>query len=131
MIVDTSAWIDFFNDQPSWQAIKLRKAIEEGERIVLPGIVFTEILLGFASEKDVDRVSTLLGAFEISTDISLDDYHLAAKIYRTCRRRGKTIRSTIDSLIAAICLRDDLALLSKDRDFQSIARCFPLNCISE
>lgn len=130
MIVDTSVWIDFFNNQPSLQAVRLKKAIEENESIVLPGIVLTEILLGFSSDKQAKKVSALLEAFDMPAELSVSDYQYAATIYRQCRKKGKTIRSTIDCLIAALCLRDDKPLLSKDRDFESIALCFPLKLIA-
>ena len=130
MIVDTSVWIDFFNSQPSLQAVRLKKAIEENESIVLPGIVLTEILLGFSSDKQVKKVAALLEAFDMPAELSVGDYQQAAAIYRKCRQKGKTIRSTIDCLIATLCLRDDKPLLSKDRDFENIALCFPLKIIA-
>ena len=130
MIVDTSVWIDFFNNQPSLQAVRLKKAIEENESIVLPGIVLTEILLGFSSDRQVKKVAVLLEAFDMPAELSVSDYQQAAAIYRKCRQKGKTIRSTIDCLIATLCLRDDKPLLSKDRDFENIALCFPLKLIA-
>lgn len=129
MVVDTNVWIDYFNDHSSWQANRLREAIEENETIHLPGVILTEILLGLSSEKEANKMSELLTAFDNTKELSLVDYKQAAKIYRTCRSKGRTIRSTVDCLIAVICLRDNLELLSKDRDFDSIANCFPLKRI--
>jgi len=126
MVVDTSVWIDYFNNYPSWQAQRLKKAIEENERIILPGIVLTEILLGLSSDKQADKISKLLTAFDSPEELTNADYQNAAKIYRTCRKSGVTIRSTIDCLIATICLKGDYSLLGKDRDFESIALYFPL-----
>ena len=130
MIVDTSVWIDYFNNQGSWQADRLRKAIEENETIVLPGIVLTELLLGFSSDREAEKVSFLLQAFEIPPELTINDYQQAAAIYRKCRRNGKTIRSTIDCQIATLCLRDNMALLSKDRDFDFIAESYPLQSMT-
>lgn len=130
MIVDTSVWIDYFNNQRSWQADHLRKSIEENVTIVLPGIVMTEILLGFSSDKQAEKVSLLMEAFETPQELTTNDYQKAAAIYRKCRHNGKTILSTIDCLIAALCLRDSMSLLSKDRDFNFIAEIYPLRCIT-
>jgi len=130
MIVDTSVWVNYFNSNKSWQADRLRNAIEENETIVLPGIVLTEILLGFSTDKEAEKVSALLEAFEVSPELTTGDYKQAAAIYRKCRRQGKTIRSTVDCLIAVICIRDGLALLSKDRDFDFISESYPLKCIT-
>lgn len=126
MVVDTSVWIDYFNNYPSWQAQRLKKAIEENERIILPGVVLTEILLGLSSDKQADKISKLLAAFDSPEELTNADYQNAAKIYRTCRKSGVTIRSTIDCLIATICLKSGYSLLGKDRDFESIALHFPL-----
>ena len=130
MVVDTSVWIDYFNCNPSWQAERLRSAIADNEPIHLPGIVITEILLGLSNNKEAERVAELLTAFEQPQELTLDDYKQAAEIYSPCRSKGKTIRSTIDCLIAALCLRDNHELLSKDRDFQAIEHCFPLKNIT-
>jgi hypothetical protein len=126
VVVDTSVWIDYFNGYPSWQAERLIKAISDNEEIILPGIIQTEILLGFSNDKQANKVANILSAFDPPKDLKNDDYQQAAKIYRTCRKNGKTIRSTIDCLIAAMCLRENLELLSKDRDFDVIAQYFPL-----
>lgn len=130
MVVDTSVWIDYFNNHSSWQAGRLGKAIEENEPIELPGIILTEVLLGLSNEKEADKIAGLLTAFRQPEELSQAEYRQASKIYRTCRSKGKTIRSTIDCLIAVTCLRDSLELLSKDRDFDSIAHCFPLKLVS-
>ena len=130
MVVDTSVWIDYFNNHSSWQADRLSKAIEENEPIELPGIILTEILLGLSNQKDADKIAGLLTAFRQPEELSQAEYRQAANIYRGCRNKGKTIRSTIDCLIAVTCLRDNLKLLSKDRDFDSIALCFPLKQIT-
>lgn len=129
MLVDTSVWIDFFNGFASAEAERLSRAIAEGERIALPGIVLTEILLGLKHEADATRIAGLLEAFEWVAEPTPHDYIEAARLYRVCRSKGFTIRSTIDCLIAQLCLRDGLPLLSKDRDFRVMADHLPLNLI--
>jgi predicted nucleic acid-binding protein len=46
----------------------------------------------------------------------------AAEIYRQGRRRGMTIRSAADCLIAAIALENDATVWHRDRDFDTIAQ---------
>ena len=121
MIVDTSVWIDFFNGQPSIQALRLSRAIEDNEPIALPGLVLTEILLGLKNDAEAKRIAQLLEAFSDVPEPSREDYMAAAELYRACRTKGVTIRSTIDCVIARLCLRDGQALLAKDRDFERIA----------
>ena len=126
MLVDTSVWIDFFNGYDSRASMRLADAIAEGESIAVPGIVLTEILLGLRDDAEAARIADLLGAFDEIADPTRADYAEAARIYRVCRLRGFTIRSTIDCLIAQLCLRDGIPLLTKDRDFKGIGQCLPL-----
>ena len=129
MLVDTSVWIDFFNGRESKQVERLAYAIAESESIVVPGVVLTEILLGLKIDAEAERISSLLNAFDAVAEPIREDYIEAARIYRLCRAKGFTIRSTIDCLIAQLCLRDSLALLAKDRDFKAIANCLPLQLV--
>lgn len=130
MLVDTSVWIDFFNDCASAESERLARAIGDGESIALPGIVLTEILLGLKTDAEASRIADLLLAFDVVPEPTLADYQEAARIYRICRAGGVTIRSTIDCLIAQLAIRDHLPLLTKDRDFRAIARCCPLQLIA-
>ena len=121
MIVDTSVWIDFFNGHLSSQAQRLARAIEDNEAIALPGLVLTEILLGLKNDAEAKRIALLLEAFTDVAEPTRTDYLAAAALYRACRSKGVTIRSTIDCVIAQLCLRDGQALLAKDRDFERLA----------
>lgn len=126
ILIDTSVWIDHLNGHASVEAAQLTTLIEEQQRIVVPGIVLTEILAGLRSEADVERIADLFTAFDLAPDLEEADYAEAARIYRVCRARGVTIRSTIDCLIAQMCLRRGYFLLARDRHFDAIARHFPL-----
>lgn len=64
----------------------------------------------------------MLDAFDPVPEPTKSDYVEAARLYRLCRSKGFTIRSTIDCVIASLCLRDDRALLTRDRDFEAIAK---------
>lgn len=130
MLVDTSVWIDFFNGHPSAQAERLAAAVSDGEAIALPGLVITEILLGLKSDPEAAKVLDLLDAFDPVAEPNRDDYVAAAALYRRCRAKGFTIRSTIDCLIAQLCLRDGLSLLTKDRAFAAIADCSALRLVA-
>ncbi len=126
ILVDTSVWIDFFNGLDSVEAACLRDCIADAHPVTLPGLVLTEILQGLRSDADVERVAEALTAFEATPEMDSADYRQAAEIDRSCRRQGMTVRSTIDCLIAQLCLRHGYELLAKDRDFEAIARVFPL-----
>lgn len=126
MLVDTSVWIDYFNGYASAEADRLAQAIADNKSIILCGIVITEILLGLRNDAEAGRIAEALDAFDMAPDPDRVDYHEAATLYRRCRSQGYTIRSTIDCLIARLCIRHGYDLLTKDRDFRLIASCHPL-----
>jgi predicted nucleic acid-binding protein len=130
ILVDTSVWIDFFNGHDSAEAAQLRSYVADGKPLTIPGLVLTEILLGVRTEAEAARIVRVLSAFDPSPELDSTDYEKAAALYRLCRSRGVTIRSTIDCLIAQLCLRHNYELLSKDRDFTRIAEVAPLKRIA-
>jgi predicted nucleic acid-binding protein len=91
--------------------------------------VITEILVGLRSDAEADKILRLLDAFGPGPEPTRADHVAAARLYRLCRSKGVTIRSTIDCLIAQLYLRDGLELLTLDRDFAGIARCVPLRLV--
>jgi predicted nucleic acid-binding protein len=130
MLVDTSVWVDYFNGYRSTHADRLTAAIADGETIAMPGLVITEILIGLRGDAEADKILHLLDAFGPGPEPTRADHVAAARLYRLCRSKGVTIRSTIDCLIAQLCLRDGLALLTRDHDFTGIARCTPLRLVT-
>jgi predicted nucleic acid-binding protein len=126
ILVDSSVWIAFLNGVNTAEASFLAVCIAEDRPLVVPGLVLTEVLAGARNEADASRLSQSLSAYPLVPEPTRVDYEQTATIYRTCRERGFTIRSSIDCLIARLCLRDGYELLAKDRDFDAIGRSFPL-----
>ena len=126
IVVDTSVWVDVLNDAPTPQAQRCIALIEAGEPIALTDVILTEILQGLRSDKEAQLVERHLRAFPILRLESLDDFVLAAELYRTARRAGVTIRKTLDCLIAVPCVRTGAPLLHADEDFDRLATCTPL-----
>jgi predicted nucleic acid-binding protein len=126
IVVDTSVWIDFLNDNRTPQAERCAELIERGEPVALTDVVLTEILQGLRSEHEAQVVESHLRAFPILRLDGLEDFVLAAELYRTARRAGVTIRKTLDCLIAAPCIRTGAPILHADSDFDLLASCTPL-----
>jgi len=126
IVVDTSVWIDLLNDTPAPQARRCVELIEAGEPVALTDVILTEILQGLRSDKEAHLVERHLRAFPILRLEGLDDFILAAELYRTARRAGVTIRKTLDCLIAVPCIRTGASLLHADEDFDRLATCTPL-----
>ena len=88
-----------------------------------------EILQGLRTDKDAARVLAVLRDFEIHAAGGLDVAVLAARHYRSLRARGRTVRRTIDCLIAAFCLHGGHALLHSDRDFDGFEELLGLSVV--
>jgi predicted nucleic acid-binding protein len=121
IFVDTSVWIDFFGGRPNAQTGLLETTLKAGNACT-GDLVMTELLQGIRSDRDFEWTRSYMTALPILT---VSDHALAimaARHYRLLRSRGFTIRSTIDTLIATRCIREDLSLLSSDRDFAPFFR---------
>jgi predicted nucleic acid-binding protein len=126
IVVDTSVWIDVLGGRQSRQALRCVELIEGGEPVALTDVIFTEVLQGLGSEEEAALVERHLRAFPVLRLEGLDDFALAAALYRTARGAGVTIRKTLDCLIAAPCVRTGAPLLHADADFDRLASCTPL-----
>lgn len=116
VIVDTSVWVDFLNavTNPETEWLDLHM---DHERIGLTTIILTEVLQGLRNDQEAAAVHSELLKFEIieAHDISLAVE--AARHYRVLRQAGRTVRKTVDLLIATYCIQQDHSLLHRDRDF--------------
>lgn len=126
ILADTSVWIEFFNNADSKWAHHLKELIDRDE-VVLCGLVKCEILCGIRAEKTFKKVSEYLDGFESIDDSSDSVREKAVEIYRTCRKRGITIRTLVDCLIAASGLQGKAKIMAKDRDCIKIAELFPIS----
>jgi predicted nucleic acid-binding protein len=123
LFVDTSVWaLAFRRDQASTapEVPVLRHALEGGETIVTTGLVLQELLQGFAgprARKDIIDRFTALPLLAPDRQDHID----AAELRNRCRRAGLQI-GTIDAVIAQLCVRHQLKLLTTDNDFILAAR---------
>jgi len=114
--VDTSVWIDYFNGKSTAQTEHLDLVV--GSTILIVGdLVLAEILQGFRNDKDYKIAKSLLEACELVSFTSPVLAIKSANNYRTLRKKGITIRKTIDCLIATYCVENKLPLLHADKDF--------------
>lgn len=122
MIVDTSAWIEYLRRTESPFDLCLDDAVQAGGAIATPAPAVMELLAGCRSESEELDLLKLLGRFEILIPDSLGHFRSAARMYRTCRRAGWTIRSMTDCMVAAAAVGARRPLLARNRDFGTIAR---------
>ncbi len=129
IVIDTSVWIPLLNGVASPKAERARAIIEGPEDIGVPGIVLEEILRGLRSVSQFRRVRDLLLSDFTYLEMRQPLFLRSAEIYRTLRKKGKTIRSPADCLIAACAIEETAALLEDDADFRTIAEVFPLTLL--
>jgi predicted nucleic acid-binding protein len=123
ILVDTTVWVDFFRGTNSPVNRIFRQLIEQEDDLCLTPLNLTEILQGIRHEALYDETKDHLLQFPIFHPDGVSTFLHGAEIYRVCRRRGRTVRSTIDCVIAAIAIEHDLSVLHNDRDFVHIAAC--------
>jgi predicted nucleic acid-binding protein len=126
IVVDTSVWIDVLNGVESERAVRCGGLIRDGAPVALTDVVLTEVLQGLRTDREAQLVEARLRAFPVLRLQALEDFALAASLYRAARRQGVTIRRTLDCLIAAVCVRENAPILHADMDFDRLAGCTAL-----
>ena len=123
VFVDTSVWsLALRRDSPS-SAIEVQALIgmiEAGETIIATGLVLQELLQGFSGPKSRAQILDRFSAIPLLVP-DREDHIQAAELRNRSRRAGIQIE-TIDALLAQLCIRHDLTMLSTDSDFYRIAR---------
>jgi len=123
LFVDTNVWsLALRRDGPATSAHvgALKQALEEGQTVLATGIVLQELLQGFSGPKSRMLILEHFSAIPLLVP-DRDDHIEAAALRNHCRRKGVQTGS-IDALIAQLCIRHTLTLLSAGRDFKNIAR---------
>jgi predicted nucleic acid-binding protein len=122
LFVDTSVWsLALRRDQPAGRAEvgTLVRAVESGETLLTTGLVLQELLQGFAGPKSRSQIVDHFSALPLTVP-DRDDHIQAAELRNHCRRKGVQI-GTIDALLAQLCIRHDLTMLTADQDFTRVA----------
>jgi len=123
VLVDTSVWIDMFRKGRRFQ-IESLVALDE---VVTCLPVIQEVLQGFHEESAYQVAHEAMFSFPVlESPLGAGVFEEAIDLYRSARRSGWTIRSSIDCLIAACALRHRFTVLHKDRDYDLLARVSPL-----
>jgi predicted nucleic acid-binding protein len=116
IFVDSSVWIEYFRGLGTPEADRLDSLLGK-EPLATGDLVLTEVLQGFASDRDFNQAQALLRSVTLIELCGAEIAIKAARNHRQLRALGITVRKTIDTVIATRCIEDDLALLHRDRDF--------------
>jgi predicted nucleic acid-binding protein len=128
VIVDTTVWIDYLRGAQTPQTHWLDREIAY-RRVGLTDIILCEVLQGVRDDRLFAEVEADLLQFEVFTTGGIELAIAAAKNYRVLRARGRTVRTTIDGLIATFCLLNGHALLHNDRDFDNFEQILDLQVV--
>jgi predicted nucleic acid-binding protein len=122
LFVDTSVWSlalrrDASSAEPEVQ--QLKDALIGADVVVTTGMVLQELLQGFSGPKSRGQIIERLASLPLLQP-DREDHIAAADLRNKCRRAGVQV-GTIDALLAQLCIRHDLTLLSTDNDFKLAA----------
>ncbi|MBW2109712.1 MAG: PIN domain nuclease [Deltaproteobacteria bacterium] len=127
VLVDTTVWIDFFAARSSGHVDALENLIKNRENICTCGIVLTEVLQGIRKDSEFKKTRDLFSNL-LFLPMPYPVFLKAAEIYRGLRRKGITIRKSVDCMIASVAIENDIPLLHNDKDFDSIEHHCSLKC---
>jgi predicted nucleic acid-binding protein len=128
ILVDSSVWIGYFNGKKTSQTDWLYSSLGNTP-IIMGDLILTEVLQGFQRDKD----------FKVARDLLLGMPFMAmggralalesAVNYRSLRKKGVTVRKTIDVMIGTFCIHYKLPLLHDDKDFDPMVTFLGLKTI--
>lgn len=119
VLADTSAWVEFLRGTGSSAGDRVSNLLGSG--LATTDAVQMEVLAGARDEAHERSLRRLFLRAHVLTTVPGKDFPTAATLYRSCRARGPAPRSIIDCLVAAVAIRNDGAVLHRDRDFTAIS----------
>jgi predicted nucleic acid-binding protein len=109
ILVDTSVLIDFLKGIPHERTQKFEVAIQQRIPFGINSLIFQEVLQGIKSDREYERLKEYLSSQRFyPLGHPVESFAAAAKIYMACRKKGITLRSTIDCLIVETAIEDEM-----------------------
>ena len=125
-LVDTSVLIDFLKGKETEQTKKLENIMRNQIPFGISAFTYQELLQGARDKHEYEKLRTYLATQKIYYP-SHETFDSSAYLFFTCRKKGITIRSTIDTLIATTAMENGLILLCSDRDFKYMTEVIELD----
>ena len=127
IIIDTSAWIEFFKKNGNVNIKKKVRYCLSNETVGMGDLIYCELLQGIKTKKELIQIKTLFAGLK---RFEMVGFKLADKStfnYRYLRSKGITVRKTIDVLIATFCIENKFKLIHFDSNFDYIQKNLPLD----
>ena len=121
-LVDTSVWVDYIRGGDDAHVGFLRDLLSNPVAVSINHVIYMEILQGARDAASYTKLKDhFLHQRFVGFEEPLASHEAAARMYFDCRRRGVTVRSGVDCLIAQCAMESELTLLHHDRDFVRMA----------
>ncbi len=130
ILVDSSVWINYFNGKMTWQTEILDQMLQQVP-IYTGDLILTEVLQGFRKDSEYKKAREVLSILPCKQIGGYDIAIQSAENYRTLRKKGITVRKTIDIIIGTFCITENIPLLHDDRDFDPMKEHLSLKTISQ
>ncbi len=123
ILIDSSVWIAAMSRRPPF---RIEDLVDVNEIVTCLPII-QEVLQGFDDDYTFEEArDSLYELPAIEDPLTGEVFDEAISIFRTARKSGITVRSSVDCLIAACAIRNGVPVLHRDRDFDLLARIGPL-----
>ncbi len=129
-MVDSSVWINYFNGKNSWQTEALDQMLSQIP-LLTGDLILTEVLQGFRRDDEYNKAKKVMSILDCK---QMGGYAIAvesAESYRKLRKKGITVRKTIDVIIGTFCINQNITLLHDDKDFEPMVKHLGLKSISQ
>lgn len=122
ILIDSSIWIDWLSSRDTPGTKKLDALLDTPITLFTCDRILQEVLQGVRDDIRAREINKQLSIFECLDTGGIELARASAELYRGLRKKGLTIRGSIDVLIATLCIEHSLTLLHNDRDFDVIAK---------
>ncbi|MDR1785496.1 MAG: PIN domain nuclease [Spirochaetaceae bacterium] len=129
IVADASVWIDYFNNVVSKKTKTLTDALFRGGSVLVGDLIITEVLQGIRDDAKYKATKDFLFGLKYHTLVGKKLSAQAAENYRFLRRRGITIRKTVDVIIGTFCIKYGYPILHKDQDFDFMEQYLGLQAV--
>lgn len=130
VLVDSSVWINYFNGSSTWQTEILDQMLLQIP-LFTGDLILTEVLQGFRKDKEYNSAKEVM-AILACKQMGGDEIAIkSAENYRRLRKKGITVRKTIDVIIGTFCINNNIPLLHDDKDFEPMVKYLGLKSISQ
>ena len=130
VLIDSSVWINYFNGIITWQTEILDQMLQQIP-VYTGDLILTEVLQGFRRDTDYQKAKEIMSILPCKNLGGYDIAIQSAKNYRKLRKKGITVRKTVDLIIGSFCINENIPLLHDDKDFDPMAQYLGLKTISQ